>query len=76
MDGDDDEADGDGGVVGEVFDYSELQGLYDAHLQGTYCEHCHPHHAVVRDDDDDDIIDDDYDCTDYERIADNDDDDQ
>ena len=63
-DDEDDEDDVDGGVVEGVFDYSELQGLCDAHLRGTFCEHYHLHHAVVLDDDvtDDDNIDD-YDCT-------------
>ena len=68
----DDDGDGDGGVVEEVFDYSELQDLCDAHLQGTSCEHYHLHHAVVLDDndgnddddDDADIIDEDTDNND------------
>ena len=51
-DDEDDDDDVDGGVVVGVFDYSELQGLCDAHLRGTFCEHYHPHHAVVLDDDD------------------------
>ena len=57
-DDEDDEDDVDGGVVVGVFDYSELQGLCDAHLRGTFCEHYHPQHAVVLDDDDD--VTDDY----------------
>ena len=70
----DDDIDGDdGGVVGVVFDYSELQVLCDAHLRGTSCEHYHPHHAVVLDDDDDDDIDD---STDNDIIEDDDNDDQ
>ena len=62
-DDDEDDDDVDGGVVEGVFDYSELQGLCDAHLRGTFCEHYHLHHAVVLDDDVTTDIIDDYDCT-------------
>ena len=51
MDEDEGDGDGDSVLVEElVFDYLELPGLCDAHLQKTSYEHYPHHHAVVLDD--------------------------